>query len=454
MTDLPPGWEWTTLGEIADTTLGKMLDRGKSGGHPHVPYLRNVNVQWGQIDLTDVNTMELASGRREEFALREGDLLVCEGGEVGRCAIYQGGPDYMAFQKALHRIRPRAGVEAQYLRYLLEHYGGTGSFKPFVTGSTIKHLPQIQLRRLPVPLPSAVEQRRIVTALEEELSRIDAGLGLLGNALDGVDRLERTIIRASLVSPNREVSARAPRHPQVDDGELPPIPGSWRWMRLDEIAEVVGGVPKDAAKQSDPSTPLVPYLRVANVQRGWLDLGEVSEIRVTEDRAQRLVLRHGDVLLNEGGDRDKLGRGWIWESQIDGCIHQNHVFRARIRDDQLHPKLLAWHANSFGKSWFERNGRQTTNLASISLSKIKQLPVPVPPVEDQRLLVEYIEDQLTITRRTVATVRQSMIGASHLRRSLLADAFAGRLVPQDPWDESASVLLDRINAELQRCRET
>lgn len=218
-------------------------------------------------------------------------------------------------------------------------------------------------------------------------------------------------------------------------------------MRLHEIAEVVGGVTKDTAKQSDPSIPLVPYLRVAHVQRGWLDLNDVSEIRVTEDRAKRLALKHGDVLLNEGGDRDKLGRGWVWEGQIDGCIHQNHVFRVRIIDDVLHPKLLAWHANSFGKSWFERNGSQTTNLASISLTKIKQLPVPVPPREDQRTLFEHIDDQLSIVRRTVATVRKSAARASHLRQALLAEAFAGRLVRQDPEDESASVLLDRIKAE-------
>lgn len=147
----------------------------------------------------------------------------------------------------------------------------------------------------------------------------------------------------------------------------------------------------------------MPYLRVANVQRGHIDLSSVAEIRVPEATAKRLQLQPGDVLLNEGGDRDKLGRGWVWEGQIRSCIHQNHVFRARIRDQVLHPKLLAWFANECAKGWFEKHGRQTTNLASISLSQIKRLPVPIPPVSAQNRLVDLLEDHLSRLDSVLAT---------------------------------------------------
>src|SRR5690348_648944 len=106
MSDLPSGWTQTTLGEIADTSLGKMLDRGKSQGDHLVPYLRNSNVQWGRVDLDDVLTMDIPLEERGFFGLQPGDLLVCEGGEIGRCAIWAGGSEYMAFQKAIHRVRP------------------------------------------------------------------------------------------------------------------------------------------------------------------------------------------------------------------------------------------------------------------------------------------------------------------------------------------------------------
>lgn len=238
----------------------------------------------------------------------------------------------------------------------------------------------------------------------------------------------------------------------VIDGELPRIPADWTWMRLGELAEVVGGVTKDTKKQSNPDLPSVPYLRVANVQRARLNLEDIAYIRVPEEKARQLALQPGDVLLNEGGDRDKLGRGWIWEGQIPGCIHQNHVFRARIKDRILHPKLLAWHANGFGRTWFERNGKQSVNLASISLSKIKLFPVPVPPAHLQEEMVAETERNLSALDNVESLVHRSLIRAKHLRRSLLADAFAGRLVPQDPDDEPASVLLERIKAEWAAVR--
>lgn len=100
MTRLPDGWEWVSLGVVADTALGKMLDRGRSRGLPQVPYLRNVNVQWGRIDTDDLLAMELGDDERARFGVATGDLLVCEGGEIGRCAIWLGSNDYIAYQKA------------------------------------------------------------------------------------------------------------------------------------------------------------------------------------------------------------------------------------------------------------------------------------------------------------------------------------------------------------------
>jgi type I restriction enzyme S subunit len=241
------------------------------------------------------------------------------------------------------------------------------------------------------------------------------------------------------------------------DGELPAIPSHWFWARLGQIAEVVGGVTKDTKNQSAPGLEEVPYLRVANVQRGWLDLTKVTTIKVPPRTAEQLELRLGDVLLNEGGDRDKLGRSWIWEGQIPKCIHQNHVFRARIRDDILNPKLLAWHANSFGRRWFQINGKQSVNLASISLSRIKLFPVPIPPREEQDRLVKAAEAHLAILQEGERAVRQACSRSKYLRQSLLAQAFAGRLVAQNPNDTPASQLLAAIEsgrAAIMRSRRS
>jgi len=203
------------------------------------------------------------------------------------------------------------------------------------------------------------------------------------------------------------------------------LPDGWTWRTLGDIAEVVGGVTKDTKKQSDPRNVEVPYLRVANVQRGFLDLSNVTTIRVPAETARRLELQRGDVLLNEGGDRDKLGRGWVWNDQVPQCIHQNHVFRARIRDDTLEPKLLAYYANELAREWFGRNATQTVNLASISLSKIKQLPVPIPPAADQQRIVEILEDHLSRLDAATDYLRSARARALAWRRSLVQNAVWG-----------------------------
>ena len=104
----------------------------------------------------------------------------------------------------------------------------------------------------------------------------------------------------------------------------------------------------------------MPYLRVANVQRGYLDLSEVKQIDAPRFDIEDLRLQLGDILFNQGGDRDKLGRGWIWEGQLPECIYQNHVFRARLYSDELSPKLVSWWGNTFGRAYFLREGKQTT----------------------------------------------------------------------------------------------
>ena len=211
------------------------------------------------------------------------------------------------------------------------------------------------------------------------------------------------------------------------DSGLPSLPVGWSWRRLGEVADVVGGVTKDANKQSNPNLVEVPYLRVANVQRGRLNLDTVTSIRVESAKAAALRLRVGDVLLNEGGDRDKLARGWVWEGQIDGCIHQNHVFRARVHDQRLDPYFLSWTANTFGGRWAENNGKQSVNLASISLSMIRKMPVIVPSDGAASRAVAALSAHLESYKRLETTLAQSRRRGEALRRSLLAAAFSGRL---------------------------
>jgi type I restriction enzyme S subunit len=169
-------------------------------------------------------------------------------------------------------------------------------------------------------------------------------------------------------------------------------------------------------------------LRVANVQRGYLDLTDIKLIDASEQDIADLCLKPGDVLFNEGGDRDKLGRGWIWNGEIAECIHQNHVFRARLHDAQIEPKYVSWFGNTVGQKYFIEQGKQTTNLASINLTKLGALPIPIPPPQEQFRIVREVDVRLSVIEQMEALVEKNLKRAETLRQSILRMAFSGRLV--------------------------
>jgi type I restriction enzyme S subunit len=153
------------------------------------------------------------------------------------------------------------------------------------------------------------------------------------------------------------------------------------------------------------------------------------------------------VLFNEGGDRDKLGRGWVWREQIANCIHQNHVFRLRPYLPELQPELVSHHGNTFGKLWFRIAGKQTTNLASINMTMLRAFPVPVAPAKEQHVIIEQIQVQLGNLDQHERATDLAMKLSTAQRQNILRAAFAGRLLPQEPSDEPARKLLGRIRSE-------
>lgn len=437
MSELPDGWTEQALGSIADCRLGKMLDAEKNQGELR-PYLRNTNVQWGTIDLSDVKEMRITDDERDRYAVLPGDLLVCEGGEPGRCAVWRDDRE-MYIQKALHRVRPLNGTSVEYLRWFLQNATSRGALENLYTGSTIKHLPGRQLARIIVPTPPEHEQRRIADWLDEFDARRASVADRLAAARAIVGRLRTAVLAAAcsgrLTSDWRDaLPGGLPEDVPPPNREFDPafeLPDSWCWSTLDGISEIRGGVQVGAKRRPGEAVREVSYLRVANVQRGWLDLSEIKTIAASDAKIASLRLQPGDIFFNEGGDRDKLGRGWIWEGQIDECIHQNHVFRARLVDGRFEPKFFSWYGNTFGPRYFFDEGKQTVNLASLSRRRLGELPVPVPPAIEQS----------EIRRRTTAMLNavdriSDQIASAHSRlrdaaRHALGQAFSGGRIAGD-----------------------
>lgn len=238
---------------------------------------------------------------------------------------------------------------------------------------------------------------------------------------------------------------------ELDTSSLPALPAGWCWVPLATIAEIEGGITKDQKRPRTAAMREVPYLRVANVQRGFLDLTEIKSILAEEEEIETLRLREGDILFTEGGDRDKLGRGWVWNDEIAECIHQNHIFRARLYTPDLQPRFVSYHGNYFGQKWFVRTGKQTTNLASINKGVLSRFPVPVAPAQEQRRIVSKIDELFSDLDAGVAALTRAKAKLKRYRASVLKAAVEGKLTEQwreeHPPTETASHLLERILKE-------
>jgi type I restriction enzyme S subunit len=345
-------------------------------------------------------------------------------------------------------------------------------------------------------LPPRPEQSRVVAEIEKQFTRLDAATTALKRVQANLKRYRASVLKAAcegrLVPTEAELARKESRDYEPadkllqrvlrerrarweadtlakmiaagkrpsddrwkekykeptapDSSDLPLLPEGWCWSSLDQLAFVQGGITKGQKRTTEKLRP-VPYLRVANVQRGFLDLSEMKEIEATDEEIDQLKLMRGDVLFNEGGDRDKLGRGWIWEEQLPLCIHQNHVFRARMALPEIDPRFVSFYANAFGQQYFFDEGKHTTNLASLSMTNLRALPIPLPPAAEQARIVQILATTVDEAERQHAILAKANTKAASLRSSVFASAFTGQLVPQDPTDEPASVLLERIRAE-------
>lgn len=314
-------------------------------------------------------------------------------------------------------LRPGEGLTTEYLFRIVT----ADSFIASIP--TYGHSPPAgrddELLDLQVVLPPIEAQRRIVEAIEAHTSRVAAATEGMLAAISKLGRFRDLVVRAAVIGqPRGAVNGTTGAHV---------VPDHWRWSSLGEIAEIVGGVTKDAKREARSGLVEVPYLRVANVQRGYLDLAEVRTIRATADEVEAFRLLPGDILFNEGGDRDKLGRGWVWSGEIDPCIHQNHVFRARLRDSETEPRFVSLYANALGQDFFFRHGRQTTNLASISKSQLAKLPIPLPPPNEQKELVRRLDQHLSVIDEMLREARVALRRAGALSQALLTESMAIRL---------------------------
>lgn len=439
----PPGWVQTSIGEVAVINPKTSFeDLPSDAPIPFVP-MAAVAEETGKIDYSKTRPMSEVSKGYVRFA--EGDVLFAkitpcmENGKVAPVGGMPGGVG--AGSTEFHVLRPRA-VDQRFLWYWLVDRGFRAEASHHMSGSAGQlRVPVDYLRNAVFRLPPLPEQRRIVAKIDELFFEIAEGEESLADARTGLEVFRRSLLKAAVTG---ELT-RDWRLNAVADRSASALPDGWHWSSLGQIAEITGGVTVDKKrKPADPVT--VPYLRVANVQRGHVDLSDVKQIVVEKRTANRLRLQPGDILMNEGGDRDKIGRGWVWDGSTPDMIHQNHVFRVRPRTSEINSYFVSHYANEMGRHFFVEQGKQTTNLASISLTKIATLPVPVPPSREAAEIIHRVNERLTGIADSLALLDAKAADTARLKQSILKVAFEGRLVTQDERDEPASTLLARLGA--------
>lgn len=296
-------------------------------------------------------------------------------------------------------------LRSKYNNKFLCYYLNQFNYNGFVTGTTRYKLTQAAMKRIPIPVPSPDEQERIVSKIEELFSRLDASVSELQTAKERLKVYRQAVITQAF--------------PTLFEG---------RTVKLSDIASVSGGITK-GRKLDNCDILTLPYLRVANVQNGFLDLQEVKTIQLKQSEKDKYLLKYGDVLYTEGGDRDKLGRGTVWRNEIEHCVHQNHVFKARLDLDRAIPEYVAyWSMSTPARNYFYQKGKQSVNLASINKTVLSNLLLPLPPVADQQKIIESISARISVADNIEQSLDISLRQAESLRQSILKQAFEGRLI--------------------------
>lgn len=278
---------------------------------------------------------------------------------------------------------------------------------------------------LMLPIPPIYEQDQIAKFLDHETAKID---NLIEKQQQLIELLKEK--RQAVIS-HAVTKGLNPDVPMKDSGVewLGEVPEHWIVRRLKHTANLQSGIPKGKDLTGKNSIS-VPMLRVANVQDGYLDLEDVHTIDIEPSQLERYLLRDGDVLMNEGGDNDQLGRGAVWSASIDNCIHQNHVFAIRpqnIESDWLDMLTRA----AYAKFHFYRVAKQSTNLASISSTNIKETPLLIPPVEERVEILKFIKLQLGILKKSEELSVNQVALLQERRTALISAAVTGKIDVRD-----------------------
>lgn len=433
---LPPNWTWVTLGEVCEKISNgantKQFDEKIGFPISRIETIWNENIDLNRVKYINENDPEFI----DKYSLKKDDILfshINSDIHLGKTAIFKNQVSTLIHGTNLLLIRLKKDVSSDFFNYQFKYKRKKGEFIAIAQKSVNQSsINQQKLKSIKFILPPFEVQKDIISKIEELFSELDKGIEQLKTIRKQLKNYRQAVLKWAFEGRlTNEV---------VKDKELPK---GWKIEILKSVCNIIGGVTKGRDFKGK-ETIYLPYLRVANVQDGYLDLKEIKKIEVLTTDKEKYKLLIGDILYTEGGDKDKLGRGTIWRGEIKDCIHQNHIFRARPISDNFNSQYISYYSQTkSAKNYFFKHGKQTTNLASINLTILSNLPIPICSINEQIKIVQEIESRLSVADKMEETINQSLQQAEALRQSILKKAFEGKLVATDTIEavkETAKVI--------------
>jgi len=400
MSPLPDQWTTEAVGDLFEIQLGKMLSKKAKKGTSPFPYLANRHVQWGQVDLSDLEWMDFTDAEREKFGLRPNDLLVCEGGEVGRTAIWRGELEDCYFQKAVHRLRPKDGrVLPEFMYRFMEQAARKGLFSRLTSQTSIAHLTKEKLALLEMPLPPLPEQRRIAAILDKA---------------NAIRRKRQETIRLT------EEFLRSAFLDMFGD----PVTNPKGWP-VKKLAVAFSGKPHIGTIVPALEHGTHPIVKVGDLGTPYLP--DISQrVDLNERDLKRFEVKKGDLLLARAiGSEHHLGKASVFQgAPADPVVFDSHVMRVSLNPQILSPFFLhQWLLTPGGRANFMRRAGRTAVQFNINATQLAQIDVALPPIGEQRCFVGVFEKSM----RMEAAKQTARSGTEELFHSLVQKAFRGGL---------------------------
>lgn len=317
--------------------------------------------------------------------------------------------------------RRNDALNSKYFYYLLHSYDIRKGF--YGMGAGVRQgLNYAGVRKIMLTVPPESEQTAIAECLDRKTAQVDA---LISNVQAQIEKLKA--YKQSLIT---EVVTKGldPNVPMMDSGVewIGEIPVSWGIAKLQYCAKIRSGITLGKKYPDDAELIKRPYLRVANVQNGGVVLDDLKTIEVSTEEDAQYRLSAGEVLMTEGGDRDKLGRGCVWLGQVEPCLHQNHIFALRT-NKLLNPYFLSYvTASKIGRVYFDITAIKTTNLACTNSSKVLAFKLPLPSAGEQQQMVDYLDRQVDKIDKLISAKQSKIEKLEQYKRSLIYEYVTGK----------------------------